>query len=532
MAVRKWARGSTTPLGWLIADGRGAEHRRRWQFENGRGRRRLPPPVVFARQPGRDPLPGAIRDGHAHRRPPPRAVSGAARAGVPAEVPGTLPALQGRPVDARHRSCAGLAMPARPDAIVDLGGDLKKVRFDLAMDDPAGRLVAHRLDVPAKALDLDCPRKAGRAFRLSTGPGERWGLWVAAPPAAAGQAWTITLSHGGMQGGALISTTEKRDDMPIAERAAARHFPNLQLSANRLPTDPADAHALFARLWEAIDVRLLVYSDGADAACRQDEVLLPLEGGEARMVAVKLEGVLRTVPTATLKGSAAAPFVPEDPRAGLPWQLLTDGDALKAWTLEQDHAAIDAFYARVAKFDACFEQAFRAKDSTGKAYEYNLVTYRDGEVVKVENWGSKVAKAAAKKCGADRIEQARDAFEARMRASFRAWRDARAAGGVAEGPARRPVQVDPGAGPDPRARHPLDPRPGEGGGGPPPERRAPAGLRGPLRGLTVPSNGHRPGAGHPVRLNRPSCARPATYTRSRVSVSHRACAFETRRARA
>lgn len=39
----------------------------------------------------------------------------------------------------------------------------------------------------------------------------------------------------------------------------------------------------------------------------------------------------------------------------------------------------------------------RAVDSTGQAYDYNLVTYRDGQVVKVENRGSKVAKAVRAK---------------------------------------------------------------------------------------------------------------------------------------
>lgn len=342
-----------------------------------------------------------------------------AETAAPVELSGTV--LGGQQVRARHKKCAGLAMSPRPDAVVDLAGGLKKVRFDLGFEDPAARLVVTRIGGPAKKLDLDCGRKTKRVFRLSTRDAERWGVWVAAPPAAAGKPWTVTVSHAGMKGGKLISTTEKRADMPLADRVLSKHYPNLQLEPNRLPTDPVRAHRLFAQLWETVDTRLVVYAaDGKDY--RKDEVLLPLSGGKTRIHVVNLEGVRRTVPTDRLAGQTKTPFIPSEPRATLPWQVLVDGPTLKAWTLEKDHGAIDTFFARVAKFDACFEREFRAVDSTGKAYDYNLVTYEDGEVVKVENWGSKVAKKAARKCGAAKVEKARDAFEARMKASFRAWR--------------------------------------------------------------------------------------------------------------
>jgi len=284
----------------------------------------------------------------------------------------------------------------RPVAFVTTS--LPKARLRLSIKAEAATLLVRDVD-PKNPRSLLPPKCSSRTVRSDTvgAPGSAprtYAVWVATDKKHAKAPFELTLSHPAMTPDAMFQAKPIVDGLPVAKRVVSWYYPPSVVAP--FGDDRAQRRAAATKLWDMVDPRVVVYATDkrAHRGAMVGEPLLLLQGSRAitlagHRVSIRFRRALSVTPPAALQ----AP----QPR-GLPNKVLMNSERLKKAVSPKLGKLIDKAIARENRYADCYKKTFAKYDNTGSAYKKQLVTRRNGRVIKVENWGSKIAKKSAKKC--------------------------------------------------------------------------------------------------------------------------------------
>ncbi len=205
-------------------------------------------------------------------------------------------------------------------------------------------------------------------------------------------------------------------------------FSFLNLSGHRGTTrDSAD---LAGRLFNTIDPAFFVYGTDKRDACR-------LVAGEpvlliANSLVLHANGEVNDC--AFQQGDPAKDYLSTKRAATLVWPdvIMPDTDSNRViWNdedflkLADSDKQIAAYKATKASASACYQREWTKMDPNHTADQWDVVSYSNGQVSKVESFGDRVFKAVYAACKLSTLEKQRDAIYQRLAKTFKAEERAR-----------------------------------------------------------------------------------------------------------
>jgi hypothetical protein len=336
---------------------------------------------------------------------------------VPAAIETPL-AVEGTLASARvmqDRSCRGGALFASaPDVLLKLTRPLPRLELALAWAPEGQRLrVYGPLETRGPSHVPECPPNDRWTQAMAEGT---YALWIDAPkprPGEAAAAWRIFATTPETKRDLLDRATEPGPQLTARQRLLFNHYPGIDGEKVRAQTRAGDE--LRRRLFLEAPAPLFVFAKvDTDASLLREEntrkLTLPRAGEPLLVVDVNSSEHLRVLtadgerfwldPRAVTTQPPGPVYVPTEPRS----TAVHPEDAL-ALAHPDEHKKLAGHRALEKKLYDCYGEVWRKHDKTGRAYKYDLVTYRNGQVVMTENWGDKIDRMARAQCKAAQVEE-------------------------------------------------------------------------------------------------------------------------------
>jgi len=304
-------------------------------------------------------------------------------------------------------TCAkkGVRFSARPDALVTTDGPLDVWLHSKS----ANRRVWTTRIKQGRIKWPNCRNASTDHITIGDKGPSTWAIWVATPRDEAGRPFSLVLTHRKMTNARFIAPRQFRPDGGIEARLLNNVYPYLEkIRMSGVGPSPATV----AELWRNVDPRFWAFTaEPVGRAGANEPVLLTRPGRGRFPYAIMFPHGRTSVYESHLAWAPKGPPVFRTKVTSMPDSAASDPDTLKKVTEPQVHKLIDQVFAKRAKYHACFDKTFRKYDNTGTAYRKQLVTKRNGRVVKVENWGSKIAKKADRKCKGKALNKLEKKFD-------------------------------------------------------------------------------------------------------------------------
>lgn len=312
---------------------------------------------------------------------------------------------------------------AQPDFLVETSAPLTKVTVEIVSGSDQLRLSSFGPLDEMGPQNIPWGDKRMISHDLFTG---RTAFWVGAEQKLTGaQTYHVAIYSNKTALDPMTRFTETNSNQSVQARVLARHLPFRPSYLSLTKTDDMIHRRLFMEAQADLFVFALVDVDPDMMTLKEPREVTPPRAGEALLVeqvgvgqfgdgvtVSTADNVSFTVPAKllTIKPPASI-VVPKEPRvSAISYEQLVE------LSIESERPLVAAQEKLEDAAYTCAREVWKKEDTTGHASQYDIVTYRNGNVVSVENMGERINKLVRKKCPIERAEKGHAALVKKLAA--------------------------------------------------------------------------------------------------------------------